>query len=87
MKQKTPPTLDEEKPEEKTKQGKPKKEKDKQVKAYFCPKCKSMDVGYTFQLRNLFGLIPTMQCKKCHYKAPIFPLLVVSKSKLRKKRK
>lgn len=81
MKKKTPPTLDEEKPE------KEKKEKEKPVRAYFCPKCRSMEVRYVFRLRNLFGLVPTMECKKCDYSARIFPLLVVSKSKLRRKRK
>jgi len=52
---------------------------DKKVEAYFCPKCKSVDVGYTFGLGNLFGVIPKMICKKCGFSAPSFPKVVMDK--------
>jgi len=66
------------------------KEPDKkqdQIKVYICPNCKSLKVGYEFRLKNLFGLMPRMRCKKCGYEAPIFPLLYIDKSKINKKEK
>jgi len=63
------------------------KEKNKQVKVYFCPKCKSVDVGFIFGWRNAFGIIPKMQCKKCNFSNMTFPLGVVDKNKLNKTRK
>ena len=61
-----------------------KKKKNKQVKVYFCPKCKNMDVGFIFGMKNLMGILPTMQCKKCEFKGGIFPLIVMDKTKLEK---
>ena len=61
--------------------------KNRQVKVYFCPKCKSMDVGFVFGVRNLMGLLPKMQCKKCGFSAGMFPLMVVAKAKLEKMNK
>jgi len=55
--------------------------KDK-LKIYFCPKCKSHEVGYVFTIRNLFGIIPKMQCKKCKHTG-IFPIMEINSSKLR----
>lgn len=49
---------------------------EKPVKVYFCPKCKSMNVKYTFGFGNLFGIVPRMQCSKCGFHAPVFPQLV-----------
>ena len=57
-----------------------------EIKVSFCPKCKSYDVKYTFGLGNLFGVIPKMRCGKCG-RVGVFPLLVVDKSKLGRKRK
>jgi len=52
------------------------------IKLHICPKCKSTNVGYTFHLKNLFGIIPRMECKSCKHKAPIFPLLIIDKNKI-----
>jgi predicted Zn-ribbon and HTH transcriptional regulator len=60
------------------------KQKSEVIKVYFCPKCRSKDVGYIFGLRNVFGIIPKMKCKKCGFEAMIFPILVVDKRKLNK---
>jgi hypothetical protein len=53
------------------------------VKVYFCPKCRSKDVGFIFQWRNIFGLLPKMRCKKCKYEASVFPILVIPENKLK----
>ena len=60
------------------------KEKQKTMRVYFCPNCKSSDVGYIFGIKNLLGIIPRMQCKKCKYKAQIFPQWVMTESQLKK---
>ena len=60
-----------------------KKSKEKTIKVYFCPKCRSKDVGYIFTFGNIFGIIPKMRCKKCGYTG-IFPQLVIPLSKLLK---
>jgi hypothetical protein len=57
------------------------------VKIYFCPMCKSEKVGYTFGLKNLFGVVPTMKCEKCGFSSRIFPQFVVDKKELEKKNK
>ena len=56
----------------------------KQIKVYFCPKCKDMNVGFVFGIKNLMGILPMMQCKKCGFKGGIFPLVVMEKEKLEK---
>ncbi len=56
--------------------------KDKQVKVYLCPKCKSTNVGYVFQFGNLFGIFPKMRCSNCRYSAAVFPQVVIKQSKL-----
>jgi hypothetical protein len=61
--------------------------KEKPLKVYFCPKCKSTDVGFVFRFQNIFGLLPKIECKKCNYKSGMFPLLVIPKSKLDKMNK
>ena len=60
---------------------------EKPLEVFICPSCKSHEVGYVFELGNLFGVIPKMKCRKCGYSAPIFPRLVVDKRKLVKKKK
>ncbi len=57
------------------------------LKIYFCPRCKSKEVGYIFTARNLFGIIPKMRCKKCGFKSATFPILVINKKKLAKANK
>ncbi len=54
------------------------------VKAYFCPNCKSFDVGYIFGLTNLWGIVPRMRCRKCNYVSGIFPQMVINQEKLNK---
>jgi hypothetical protein len=55
---------------------------DKPIRVYFCPKCKSRDVKYIFELRNAFGVIPKMRCGKCGIEMPTFPVLVTTKKLL-----
>ena len=57
-----------------------------EIKVSFCPACKSYDVRYTFGFGNLFGVMPKMKCSECGYTNVSFPILVVDKSKLEKKR-
>ena len=64
--------------------------KEKTLKIYFCPKCKSKDVGFIFTFRNIFGIIPKMKCKKCGFESIVFPQITLSKeqqAKLEKKKK
>lgn len=56
--------------------------KEKNIKVYFCPKCKGVDVGFVFGLKNIFGIIPKMQCKKCGFSSNVFPLGIVDKNRL-----
>jgi hypothetical protein len=65
---------------------------EKEIKMYFCPKCKSKEVGTVFAFRNAFGIIPRWQCKKCGFENMTFPILVVNpkkvkSSKINKKRR
>ena len=55
----------------------------KVVKVYFCPACRGKDVGYVFRLRNLFGLVPQMRCKKCGFTGMTFPILAVHEKHLK----
>lgn len=57
--------------------------KDNKLKIYFCPKCKSKEVGYIFTLRNIFGIIPKMKCRKCQHEG-IFPIIEIDLNKLKK---
>lgn len=63
-----------------------KSKKEKLIKAYFCPKCKSPEVRYVFNLKSIFGLMPRMKCK-CGYEAAIFPMAVIDRKKLEKANK
>ncbi len=57
---------------------------DKNLKVRFCPKCKSFKVGYVFEMKNLFGILPKMRCEKCGTEMPSFPILVTNKKILAK---
>ena len=60
----------------------------KKVKISFCPKCKSTNVKYVFEVRNLFGIMPKMRCEKCGFEMSSFPMMVSDekvKSKGKKK--
>ena len=61
--------------------------KNKDIKVWFCPKCKSHDVKYIFGLGNLFGVIPKMRCDKCGLEMSSFPILVVDKKTLNKSKR
>jgi len=50
--------------------------KEKLLKVYFCPKCKSTKVKYVFGFGNLFGVVPKMKCSDCGFSAAVFPQLV-----------
>lgn len=69
------------------KNGDKKNRKKETVKVTICPRCRSVDVGYIFGLKNLFGVIPKMKCFACDFKSPIFPRAEVEKSKLDKIKK
>ena len=56
----------------------------KEIKLYICPRCKDTRVKYTFNFKNLFGVIPMMKCDSCKLAAPNFPIVTVDKSKLEK---
>lgn len=56
----------------------------KNIKVSFCPKCKSYKVRYTFEVGNLFGVIPKMRCSDCGYTNMSFPILVVDKNEIGK---
>ena len=61
---------------------KPKKQKNIQV--YFCPKCRSKDVGWKFGFWNAFGIMPRMHCRECSFEGGVFPILYINKDKLEK---
>ncbi len=65
--------------------GKSCEEKEK-VEAYFCPQCKSVNVGYVFGLGNLFGVMPKMECRGCGFSSVSFPIVVANKKKFVKKK-
>jgi hypothetical protein len=62
-------------------------EKDRTIKVYFCPKCRSKEVGYIFSFRSAFGLIPRMRCRTCGFDSIGFPQLMVSENKLKQMEK
>ena len=61
--------------------------KKNEIKIYFCPKCKSTNVKYIFEFRNVFGMFPRQRCLKCGYQNMIFPMAVFDKNKLEIKKK
>jgi len=56
----------------------------KQIKFYFCPKCKSGNVKHPFGIGNLFGIIPKWRCIDCSFQSSVFPLAVIDEDKLKK---
>jgi ribosomal protein L37AE/L43A len=60
---------------------------DKEIRVYFCPKCKSTDIKYIFGWGNAFGIIPRQRCMKCGTEAAGFPILVTSPKILAKSKK
>jgi len=65
----------------------------KEIKLYFCPKCRSKNVAGVFSLRNAFGMFPRWKCKSCGFEAMTFPIMVFdpgkfkeNKNKLNKKK-
>ena len=66
--------------EKETKKRNTKKEK---VKIRFCPKCGNTEVKFIFKLKNLFGVLPRMECPKCGYHNAIFPIIEIEKGKIK----
>jgi len=60
---------------------------EKKIKAFFCPKCRSVNVYHPFKVSNLFGLIPKWKCRACGFEGVQFPLLTTTKKALDKKTK
>jgi hypothetical protein len=59
----------------------------KKIKAYFCPKCKSVNVHHPLGIKNLWGVIPKWKCRDCGFTSGMFPMGIVDKSKLEGKKK
>ena len=58
-------------------------EKNKTIKLYFCPECKSKEISYIFEFHNIFGIIPRMRCKNCKREG-FFPIMVIDVKNLNK---
>ncbi len=58
--------------------------KSKEIKVFFCPRCKSTNVGFILGWKNIFGVLPRMKCKKCGLEERAFPIMVVDVDKLDK---
>ncbi len=56
--------------------------KDEKVEVYVCPRCQSVDVGYAFGFKNIFGVIPRMKCNSCGFSGMTFPKWFIDKNKL-----
>jgi len=56
--------------------------KEKRIEVYVCPRCRSVNVGYAFELKNLLGIIPRMKCKDCSFSGITFPKWFIDKDKL-----
>ncbi|MGK0208896.1 MAG: hypothetical protein ACI83O_000155 [Patescibacteria group bacterium] len=61
----------------------PKHDNEKPLKIRFCPNCKSTDVGFVFNVKTLFGILPRVKCHDCDYDSIEFPILVVKPSTLK----
>ena len=48
----------------------------KEIRMYFCPRCKSHQVFPVQGWRNAFGIIPKWRCKKCGFENMTFPMAV-----------
>ena len=70
---------------EETKKVKKTKESNnkEKVKIRFCPRCGNTEVKFVFKIKNLFGIIPRMECQKCKYHGMSFPLIEVEKGKIK----
>lgn len=60
---------------------------DKELKMYFCPKCKSKKVKMIQGWRNAFGMFPRWKCDNCGFENMAFPILVMNAGKLKNRRK
>lgn len=67
--------------------GKDCKCNDDKVEVFVCPRCQSVDVGYAFELKNIFGIIPRMKCKSCGFSGTTFPKWIIDQDKLTKEHK
>ena len=56
-----------------------------EIKFYICSNCKSTNVRYIFGLGNIFGILPKMKCMTCD-NTGMFPLIVMDKNKLNKRK-
>lgn len=52
------------------------------IEVHVCPRCQSVNVGYSFGLKNIFGVIPRMKCKDCGFSGMTFPKWIIKKDKL-----
>ncbi len=59
---------------------------EKPIKVRFCPECKSTEVKFVFKMKNLFGLLPRVECTKCGNSGFEFPIVVVKPQNLKKKK-
>ncbi len=57
-----------------------------EVKAYFCPRCKSTKVKPIQGWRNAFGIIQRWHCDNCSFENMTFPIMVMHKSKVKRKK-
>ena len=64
-----------------------KKENKKEVRAYFCPKCRSTKIKNIFELKNIFGIISQKRCMKCNFSSSVFPIIVLNDKEMKKKNK
>ena len=60
------------------------KSKQKTIKVFICPKCKSFDVYHPLGFSSLWGLFPKWRCKSCDFNSLLFPQIVIEESKLKK---
>jgi len=58
----------------------------KPLKVRFCPACRSTDVAFVFRVKNIFGLLPRVECFKCGNSGMEFPLLIIKADDLKKKK-
>jgi hypothetical protein len=56
----------------------------KPLKVGFCPKCKSKDVKSIYKLKNLFGLLPRIECERCGHGGESFPIIISNKKGAKK---
>lgn len=62
--------------------AKKKSKKVEKIEVFVCPKCQSTNVGYTFGVKNIFGIVPRMKCKDCKFESMTFPKWVIDKDKI-----